>query len=338
MRLEWPLALLALLVLPAAALVYRRVERRRTRFAVRYTNVDLLALVAPAEARWRRLVAPALLLAALLAGLLGVARPFVSRTVHRERATVVLLLDTSGSMVATDVHPSRLAVSRLAARRFIARLPSRYRVGVVTFASEPQVAMPVTADHELAIAALRRMTAFGGTSIGDAIQRAVEVIAQAKPRPDQPGRGQPRRAPSAVLGNVRDLPPSAIVLLSDGAQNLGRLQPSAGAAIARRSRIPVYTIALGTPGGALRAGSGPSAEALPVPPDPRTLASIAKETGGRFYRAETEPRLDAVYRRLASSLAVRREYREVTSVLLAASAALLLAATLVSFARLPRLP
>jgi Ca-activated chloride channel family protein len=330
MRFEWPLALLALLALPLAAVAYAAVERRRARFALRFTNVDLLLELMPAPPpAWRRFAPAAVFLLALALAVVALARPHVVRSEPRPQATVVLVIDTSGSMVAGDVQPTRLGAAQEAVRRFVARLPRHFQVGIVAFSSGPRVLVPTTEDHEVALQGLERLTAFGGTAIGDAIRRAVELL-----RPGSTGR---RNSSSARVA-PRSFPPSAIVVLSDGSQNRGRLPALEGAALAKKRGIPVYTVALGTAGGTLRVSVAGTVERLPVPPDPGTLRQIAERTGGRFYAAGSSERLNAVYERLASRLSRRRAEREATYAFLGASSVLLVASGVLSALWLPRLP
>jgi Ca-activated chloride channel family protein len=332
MRFDWPLALVALALVPLAGIAYVVLERRRARFALRFTNLEVLASVLPpgGTASWRRFVPPALLGLAIAVALVGVARPAVARSVAREQATVILVVDTSGSMVANDVEPTRLAAAQEAVRRFVKKLPGRFQVGMVTFSSDPRVAVPVTRDHDLIVQSIENVNPFGGTAIGDAIRRSVDLLRQ-----------RPGANPSVPLGPPRageKVPPSAIVLLSDGAQNRGRLQPLQAALRAKQLKIPVYTVALGTPAGTIRITDGAFAETISVPPDPRTLKQIALETGAQSYAVASGGRLNAVYERLASRLATRREYTEATNLFLGAAAFLLIAAGAASFAFLPRLP
>lgn len=333
MRFEWPLAFLALALVPIAAAAYVLVERRRSRFALRFTNLDVLASVVPAGAPRRRLVPPAVFLLALAAALVALARPEVPRSVYREQATVVLTIDTSGSMVANDVQPTRLGAAQEAVRRFVQRLPGRFRVALVAFSSEPRVVMPITDDHELALQGVDHLVAFGGTALGDALARSVELL---RPAPAGKGDGAPPAAVQQQAGG--SLPPSAIILLSDGAQNRGRLRPMQGAARAKKRKIPVYTVALGTTGGTIRISDAGFTVLIPVPPDPETLRQIALETGGEFYAAASYARLNAVYEKLASRLSVKHEYREATFAFLGASALLLLGAGALSARWLSGLP
>jgi Ca-activated chloride channel homolog len=329
MKFEWPLVLVALAVIPLALLAYALVERRRARYALRFTNLDVLASVLPAAgtAQKRRFVPPLVFALAIAATLVGVARPAVPRDVPREQATVILVIDTSGSMVANDVPPSRLAAAQEAVRKFIGKLPGRFRVGMIAFSSQARVAMPITDDRDLAKQGVENLNAFGGTAIGDAIGRSLELL-----------RESGRTAGVNALPRGSKTPPSAIVLLSDGAQNRGRLQPIQAALEAKRLKIPIYTVALGTPTGTIKINDGAFSSTISVPPDPQTLKQIALETGGQFYAAASSARLNAVYGTLASRLATRHEYTEATNLFLGAGAFLLVVAGAASFFLLPRLP
>src|SRR5207302_4060173 len=164
-------------------------RRRRSRFALRYTNVAVAASVAPPRPPRRRLVAPALFLLAVAAAIVGIARPQVKRAVFLQQSTIVLTIDTSGSMVANDVQPTRLGAAQEAVRRFVGHLPGGVRVGMVAFSTDPRVVLPVTNDHSLALESVQHLTAFGGTAIGDAVSRSVDLL---KPQ------GSHGAAPNAV--------------------------------------------------------------------------------------------------------------------------------------------
>src|SRR5206468_773641 len=174
-----PLLLLTLLVIPAGFALYRVVaSRRRTQYAVRYTNVDVLASVAAAERPWRRWLAAGVFLLALATLCVGVTRPHVHRLVSSDNATVVLVLDVSGSMQAVDVKPTRLVAAQKALHTFLDKVPPRLKVGLVLFAGEAQVATPPTTDHALVSQSIDEVdyfNGFGGTAIGDAIATAVQV-------------------------------------------------------------------------------------------------------------------------------------------------------------------
>jgi Ca-activated chloride channel family protein len=322
-RFEWPHALASLALAPLAVAVYVVTVRRRSPFALRFTNLEVLASVLRPERSWRRGIPPALLLLSLATVFVAVARPEIARTVLRNDSAVVLTIDTSGSMAAEDVRPSRLDAAKQAVHRFVERLDRRYRVGVVSFASEPRVVTPITHDHEYALDSLRFLSAGGGTAIGDALGRSVELL-----RPL-------RRAARAA--NKPDRSDSAIVLLTDGEQRDGVLQPLAAAARASALEIPVYTVALGTPNGEVAPGRSAGAS-FTIPSDPRELRQIAGRTGGQFFAARNASELSGVYERLASRLRPTREYRESTFVFLGVAALLLLCAGVLSARWASRLP
>jgi Ca-activated chloride channel family protein len=228
----WPFMLLTLLLIPLLVAGYVLIQRRRVKYAARFTNLNLLANVVERSPGWRRHLPAAFALAALTALLIGLARPQTTEAVARKRTTVVLAIDVSGSMAATDVSPTRLSAARESAKRFVDQLPKGVRVGVVSFSTQAQVVTPATDDRDLVRAALDALRAGGGTAIGDAIARSVNVGQAAR------GSGGKRR-------------PFSILLLSDGANSSG-IEPLDGAAKARKAKAPVYTIALGTPSGTVQ--------------------------------------------------------------------------------------
>jgi Ca-activated chloride channel family protein len=351
MRFESPWLLLSLLLLAAAVGAWRLAERRRMRYAVRFTNVDVLSAVAPAGRSWTRLAGPLLFLLALALLLVSLARPHVERTFLREQATVILVVDTSRSMQAEDVEPTRLAAAQEAMRRFLDQVPSRLRVGLVVFAGEAQVATPPTNDHDLVRAAVDQIDTyliFGGTAIGDALETAVRLGERVawEDRPPPGGEialeGPARPLAQAGEEGEEDASPVSILFLSDGAQTRGILQPLEGAELAREARIPVHTISLGTPRGTIDLGGfglGPSGgERIPVPPDPDTLRGISDLTGGEFSEATTAEALEGAYESLGSRLGREPGESEITFLLVALAGVLVLVSAAVSAAFAPRLP
>jgi len=326
MRLAWPFMLVALLIVPVAVATYVVLERRRDRYTVSFSNLPVLAAVAEATPRWRRHLPAGLALLALALALFALSRPEIAVSVPREDAAIALTVDVSGSMQADDVKPTRLGAAQEAIRRFLDRLPRQYRVGLVTFSGEPYVAAPLTLEREQVLQALEYSYPGRGTAIGDAIARTVEML---QPVADAAGPGGPPQSP-----NDPDRPLAAILLLSDGAQTRGTLQPLEGADRAASYGIPVHTIALGTPNGVLRRFGG---FARPVPPDPETLAQIAEATGGQAFTSQTENRLNEVYADLASKLGRRTEWREATSYVLGGAALVALACGAVAALWRPRL-
>jgi Ca-activated chloride channel homolog len=306
MTFQWPLALIALVLIPLLVGLYVVFERRRTKYAERFTTPGLLPNLVDATPRWRRHLPLALLLVALTAMVVGVARPHATVSVKREEATVILAIDTSLSMGADDVRPTRLQAARNAARRFLEQIPDKYRVAIIGFSGRAYVALPPTDDRTLARTALRSLHTAEGTSLGDAVALGVQLA----------------RRQRASDGTI---PPSAIVVISDGAQRSGRTSPGAAALRARQSHIPVYTVLLGTNDGVITVPLAGGFQAqLRVPPSPETLQTVAQVTGGQFYAAPDVRQLRRVYEKLGSRLGNRRESREITDMFAGGSAALLL--------------
>ena len=333
-----PLLLLTLLVIPLAILAFKLIERRRMRYAVTFTNMDVLASVAEGRPI-RRYVPPALFLLALGFLCVALARPHRSTLVPSDRATVILVIDVSGSMHATDVKPTRLGAAQSAVRTFLDHVPKRVKVGLIAFSSEPQVAAPPTTNHDLVRQSLNDLDfvqGYGGTAIGDALAAAVQLARQSA--------GQTGRQTIAYTIASKPNKLATILFLSDGKQTRGTLQPLQGAQVAKAAGIPVYTIALGTPNGVLTRGpfggyfGNGFQQSIPVPPDPVTLAAIAKTTGGKFYAARSADAADSAYKELGSKLGRVPAKREVTNEAVAIAAILLIAAAILAAVWSPRLP
>jgi Ca-activated chloride channel family protein len=348
MTFATPLALLALPLIPLVVLALVLARRRRIRYAIRYPALDVLAGVVERERRGRWIPA-ALLVLALTALLLGAAKPMARVPVPRDEATVMLIIDVSGSMNADDVEPTRMEAAQRAASRFLDRLPERFQVGLVTFSSEAETLVPPTTDREAVRSALASLNANGGTAMGDGLARALDVIEAARqeanggaaspptttvpaaPGTTTPGSPEAGNAPPAV-------PPAVTLLLSDGANSAGG-DPFVQAERARQLRVPVYTIALGTANGVLRQPNAFGGTRIqPVPPDPDSLARIAETSNGRFFEAPSSENLTAVYDSLGSRIGFRFEHREVTVAFTAAGLLLLAAAGALRLRRGARLP
>lgn len=320
MSFAWPLMLLALLAVPLAVAGYVLLERRRQRQAAIFASPALVPnLVGRRPGRLRH-VPPALALLALAALATGLARPHATLSVKQEQATVVLAIDTSRSMVATDVPPTRLAVAQQAVRQFLRKLPKGYRVGMVSFAQSASTVLPATSSRTAALAAVRNLRTGDGTALGEGIARAVQVA---------------QRVPAEKSKK----PPASILILSDGAQTQGVLTPQQAAQRAKKLRIPVYTVAFGTDQGVVEVvDDNGFTQRVTVPPDPPTLRKVAQLTGGRFYAAPDADTLNAVYEELGSRIGSVKEEREITAAFAAGGALLLLAAGAVSalvFGRMP---
>ncbi|HZB57595.1 MAG TPA: VWA domain-containing protein [Actinomycetota bacterium] len=344
MTFATPLALLALLLIPLVILALVLARRRRIRYAIRYSALDVLAGVVERERRGRWIPA-ALLVLALTALLLGAARPMARVPVPRDEATIMLVIDVSGSMNADDVEPTRMEAAERAASRFLDRLPERFQVGLVVFSSEAETLVPPTTDREAVRSALDTLNANGGTAMGDGLARALDVIEAA--RQEATGGGPPTTvdpgatpAPTTPDPNAQQpaVPPAVTLLLSDGANSAGG-DPFIQAERARQLKVPVYTIALGTAGGVLRQPNAFGGTRIqPVPPDPDSLARIAETSNGRFFEAPSSENLTAVYDSLGSRIGFRMEEREVTVAFTAAGLLLLAAAGALRARRGARLP
>ena len=319
MSFQAPLFLLALALAPLAVYAYVDAQRRRRRYAVRYPALETLAGVLPsARAGWLRRHGPALLYGlALCALVVALARPEATIGVERERAAVVLATDTSGSMQATDVAPDRMTAVRRAANEFLDNVPDEVRVGAVSFSSSAQTLQTPTIDREALRRAIARLRPKGGTATGDAIDAALRSV-------------RTRRG---------DRTPAAIVLLSDGKETTG-VNSLEAAVRARDARVPVYTVALGTPTGSIevRRKNGTGTRRQAVPPDASTLREIARRSGGRFFAAPDAKDLRTVYERLGSSVVKVPERQQVTAGFAGGALALILlggAFSLLSTGRLP---
>jgi Ca-activated chloride channel family protein len=350
MSFQSPWLLLSLAVLGAAVGLWLLAERRRMRYAVHFPNVDVLATVVAGRS-WPRLVPP-LLVGLALALLLGaLARPHVTRMFLHERATVILVVDTSRSMQAEDVAPTRLGAAQEAIHTFLDDVPDRLNIGLVVFAGDTQVATPPTKNRALlgdAVDTIDSFSVFGGTAIGDALETAVQLGKRAVEREEPPSGSITLGSETRHLAQVttcEENGPVSILFLSDGAQTRGILQPLEGAALAKEACIPVYTVALGTAEGVIDRGTlgggfpgdtGP--RFIPVPPDPETLRSIADVTGGEFSEARSADSLESAYSKLGSQLGREPGESEVTFLFVALAAGLLVAAGVVGTFFAPRLP
>lgn len=291
-----PLVLICLVAVPVLVVLYGVHLRDRRRAAAAFAAPALTASVAPHRPRWRTHVPMLAFLLALAILILAAARPQKTVAVPVERASIMLITDVSGSMQATDVRPTRLVAARIAAKRFVAQVPKTVNVGVMALSSKPRVLASPTRDRVAINTALDQLAPRGGTGTGEAIQAATNILRH------QPGVNGKR-------------PPAAIVLLSDGAAT-GKIDPVAAAQAARKLHIPIYTVALGTAQGTItvpRPGDAGGTETRQVPPDPRSLAEVARASGGKTYAAADASKLSDVYKSLGSLLGTKNEKRQITA-------------------------
>jgi Ca-activated chloride channel homolog len=327
MSFQWPLVLLCLLAIPLLAFLYVVLQRRRTRYAVRFTNLDLLANVVSETPSWRRHVPAVLMLLATALLIVALARPRVDVSSTREQGAIMLATDTSGSMTATDVKPNRMTAARNAAKQFVTKIPKQVRLGLVTFDQAARLLVNPTTDRSQVNQALDAVQAQGGTAMGDALSVSVRALQSAfgpKGLKTKPGQ---KRAPAQV------------VLLSDGKNTTGATDPMGVAQTAKRLGIRINTVALGTPTGTVQVQDNLGfTQTIQVPPDRPTLKQIAETTGGRFFSAPDAKKLGQIYKDLGSKVKAKPVKKEVTFVPAAAAIVIMLAAggfSLFWFARLP---
>jgi Ca-activated chloride channel family protein len=328
----------------ALAVWYGVRQARAGRYAVRFTTLALLDSVAPDRPAWRRHLPAGLVLLAL-AGMVGAyAEPATETRVPRERATIVVAIDTSLSMQATDVDPSRLEAAQVAAKEFVDLLPERLNVGLVTFNGIARVAVPPTQDREALHAAIDQIRLGERTAIGEAIFASLDVIGVDTRDPARLPDGttapgdegdQPGGAGDGTDDGSDEEIPARIVLMSDGSTTVGRPDAEAAAA-AKRAGVPVSTIAFGTPDGVIEIEGQPGPISVAVNPD--ALAEIANDTDGTAFEAATGEELRAVYDDIGSSIGYTTELRDITTTFVGVSLVVLFAAAALGqlwFSRLP---
>ena len=318
MSLASPGWLLLLIPVVALAVAYLLQAKRRSRYAVTFATLPMLERLIPVKPGWRRHLPATLLVLGFVTLSVAAARPQVDEQVPRERATVMVVVDVSLSMQATDVAPDRITAASEAAQGFVDGLPAGFNVGVVSFAGSATVLATPSPDHDASIAALDQLRLDEGTAIGDGVMTSLAQI-------------ETTAATDGTGGDV-DVP-AHIVLLSDGTNTVGSsVDQAASAALA--AQVPVSTIAYGTPDGTVTVDG----TVVPVPVDQASLDALAQATGGIGYAAETAAALDQVYDDIQSSIGYRTEQRDVTPFVIAVALLLGLLAAAMSmrwFARLP---
>jgi Ca-activated chloride channel family protein len=310
-----PLWLLALALVPAGVAAYVVARRRRvSRYAIRFPAVSTVREVVASTPSWERHVPSALALVAVAFLGVALARPRITDHIPTGQANMMLVTDHSGSMAAQDVQPNRLAAAVSAANTFIDQLPSTVRVGAIGFGSSPDAVQGPASNHAEARSLVDSLVPNGGTDTGDALQLGLQLL----------------------QGSNRKHPPSAIVLLSDGAANAGP-DPVAVSQEAKKDRIPIYTVALGTAGGVLP-NPDPFVQPQPVPPDPQLMQEIARVSGGSAFNARSADELSSIYKKLGSQLSTVTHKKEITAWFAAAGVVLLIGAAVSSVRWSGRLP
>jgi len=352
----------ALALLPASVAWYvlgvRRIRRTTAR---RFAEAPLFAQIAVRLPAVRRHISMGLYFAALALLLGASARPVMAVPLPVNRATVILAIDTSGSMAAPDLQPTRLEAARQAALGFLDVFPPGPRVGLVTFSTYATLMVPPTDDRGAVREALAALKTQEATAIGDGIAvslraipgRAPSVPGSSGPAPGN-GLGQapfgqppfgappgpPAQPPAVTPGQGQraqpeDLPPAAVILLTDGGQNAGTADPIRMAALAKQLKVKIYTIGLGTPGGGVFQYQG---QMVLVPFDPTLLQQIAAITDGKFFMSPTAGELKRIYRELGQTIGWEKRKTEVSALFVAGAGTLMLGGGALSLLWMGRLP
>lgn len=293
MHFRSPSWLFVLVAVALVALVYLLLQLRRRKFVARFSNTALLASVVPRRPGWRRHLTFALLLVALTVLSLGVAGPTASVRVPQERATVMLAIDVSLSMEATDVLPSRLQAAQQAAEQFADLLPTRINLGVVKFGRAGNVLVPPTQDRDAVKRAIAGLQLEQYTAIGEGVFACLDALSTFS---------------QISTDNTQQKPaPARIVLLSDGYNTVGRKVADAAAA-AKKADTPVSTIAFGTDSGTVDV----QGTVQSVPSDKVTLRGLAQATGGSFHTATSVDELKSVYQDIGSQIGYTKAQHDIS--------------------------
>lgn len=342
MAFTWPVMLWSLLLLPIFigwyVVGFRRV---RWRAVHRFAEAPLFFQLAARLPGARRHVSMALYFVALGLMLTAAGRPILALPMPVNKAVVLLVIDTSGSMAAPDVAPSRLDAAKAAGRTFVDALPQGPKVGLVSFSTYATLNVPPTPDHEAVKQALAALRPQEATAIGDGILVALRAVPgrsaevpESRPSPPVPP-GPAAPGPSAPQAPSGDLPPAALILLSDGGQNAGTMDPLRAALLARQQKVKIYTIGLGTPGGGVFNYKG---QLVLVPFDPTVLQQIAALTDGKFFFSPSAKDLTQVYRDLGRVIGWEKRKTEVSAVLAGGAGLLLLGGGVISLLWTGRFP
>ncbi len=335
MTFIWPLMLFSLLVLPLLIALYWRQQQRRRAVAARYGTMGFVQQSAGKPLAWRRHVPPVLFLVGLTILLIAMARPEATVSLPVLRGTVVLAFDVSGSMAADDLKPSRMEAAKTAAINFVQRQPSTVQIGVVAFSDSGLIVQPPTNDQEAVLSTIQRLGPERGTSLGQGIFAALNLIFMPKDEvPNIYSNLTPTAVPSPAPVPAGVYAPSAIVLLTDG-ENTAPPEPMEAAQAAAERGVRIYSIGVGSPAGMVLEVEG---FRVLTRLDEPMLQQISQFTGGEYFNAENEEELRAVYENLSPELILSSEKMEITALLVGASVLLLLLGGIYSMAWMSRLP
>ncbi len=349
MEFTWPVMLWGLLLVPALVGWYVVGARRARHLAAeRFAERALFAQLATSLPGLRRHVSMALYFVALAMLFGAVGRPVMGIPLPVNKAVVMLVVDTSGSMMAPDLEPSRLEAAKIAARTFVDAFPRGPKIGLVSFSTYATLMIPPTPDHDAIKQAIATLKPQEATAIGDGILVALKALpgrvvdlAEARPGPfgapppGSPPSFAPQPQPPAAPSQPEDLAPAAMILLSDGGQNAGNADPVKMALLAKQLKVKIYTVGLGAPGGSVFNYQG---QMVFVPFDPTLLQQIAAVTDGKFFMSSATEGLKQIYRDLGRVLGWETRKTEVSSLFVGAAGLLLLAGGVISLVWTGRLP
>lgn len=343
MNFIWGRMLFLLLLVPVLVGAYVLAQRRRQKYALRYASLSLVKDALGKGPGIRRHIPAALFLAGLTVIIFALARPSATVDLPSEEGTVLLSMDVSGSMRATDIKPSRMEAVKEAARIFIQKRPRNVRIGIVAFSGTAELIQPPITDNDQLMAAVNRLHPERYTAIGSGLQAALDAIFektdQATTDTPPPDPNNPLTSASPPDQEPPPVPPGSyksavIVLMSDGQSNQGP-DPLDVADKAANLGVRVFTVGVGTKEGAVIGFEGFSFRVIL---DEATLKAIAGKTAGTYFKASSESDLHKIYENLSTRLMVEREKTEITALFVAAAAALLLIAGAFSLLWFNRLP
>jgi Ca-activated chloride channel homolog len=339
MSFLWLDALWLLLLLPVFVFGYILLLRRRKKYAVRYSNISLVKDALGHRPGIRRYIPPALLLLCIAVMIIALARPAATIVLPSERGTIILAIDVSGSMRASDIKPSRLEAAKSAARVFVEKQPAGVRLGVVCFSGTTAITQAPTTDREAVLAAIDRLYTQFRTAIGSGILTSLDAIFEKpgnKPAPvssDILQSDQQKLSTSPVPSGT--YAPAIILLLSDGQSNTGPPPLTIiDQAISRGVRI--YTVGMGTASGVIQGYD--SNYSIRVSLDETTLTQIAKLTGGKYYKANDESELYRIYEDLGTQLVFEQKQTELTALVTGLAVVIALIAAILSLLWFNRFP
>ncbi len=314
MQFLWPWMLALLLFVPILALLYILSQRRRQRYALRYASLSLVREAVGSGPGRKRHVPPALFLLSLTAMIVALARPVALLKAPSEEGTVILTIDVSGSMIATDLQPSRIEAAKAAARAFVERQPSTVQIGVVSFTDTAFVVQAPTSDQQAVIAAINRLQPQRGTAIGRGLLASLDAIAQSQGTDSNLNSTFEDNSTAPISPSPTPMPkgqyaPAIVILLTDGENNMGP-DPLEAAQLAADRGIRVYTVGIGSSEGTIVRIQG---RAIRTRLDEDLLKSMSQTTDANYYNAASEQDLQNIYENLSTRLVLKTEKTEISA-------------------------